>query len=89
MSSRLWSSSMLYGCRRLSSVRHCWIVSFRMSHWHIYYVFMAFAPHLSFPMVVLSLVMVWIAHPRVGWFMCIIGMCVLWWLWMVCMGCRW
>ena len=57
---------MLSGCRSSSSVRQCCIVSVILRHWHRYSLFMACAPHLSFLVVILSLIMVWISHPRAG-----------------------
>ena len=70
------SSRLLSGCRRFSSVRHCCVVSFGVCHWHRYVILMACAPHLSFLVVVFSLIMVLIARPRVG---CVeeVGLCVI------------
>ena len=65
MHSKLWSSDMLSGCKRSASLRHCRIGPCECCHWHRYCFVMACAPHLSFLMEVFSLVMVWIARPRV------------------------
>ena len=56
-------------------MRHCCVISFGVCHWHRYCLFMASVPHLSFLVVVFSLVMVQIARPKVG---CVegVGLCV-------------
>ena len=55
---------------------HCCVVSFGVRHWHRYFLFMVCAPHLSFLVVVFSLIIVWIARPRVG---CVegVGLCMI------------
>lgn len=64
---------MLSGWRRYSSSLHCCVVVARDFHWHRYALFMACAPHLSFLVMFFSLMMDWIARPRVG---CVEG---IWW----------
>ena len=66
MSNRLWSSRMLSECKRFSSVRHCCIFPCVVCHWRRHVLLMTCAPHLSFLVVVFSLIMVWIACMRVG-----------------------
>ena len=62
-------------------MRHCCVVPCVVCHWHRYVFLMACAPHLSFLVVVFSLIMVWIACPRVGCGGCLGLVCwveVLW-----------
>ena len=66
MRSKLWSTNMLSGCKRSSSVRHCCVIVPVICHWHKYVFFMACAPHLSFLVVVFPLVMAYIVCPNVG-----------------------
>ena len=72
MSSRLCSSRMLSRCSRSSFVRHCCVVPCVDCYWHKYVLLIACAPHLSFLVMVLTLVMVWIALPRVDC-VCVFG----------------
>ena len=65
MRSKLCSSNMLSGCKRSASLRHCSVGPCKCCHWHMYCFVMVCASHLSFLMEVFSLVMAWIARPRV------------------------
>ena len=76
MSNKLWSSRMLSGCSRSSSVRHCCVIPCVDCHWHRYVLLIACAPHLSFLVMVFTLIMVWIALPRVCC-VCVFGYWVL------------
>jgi hypothetical protein len=84
MHSKLWSSRMLSGCRRSVSFRHCSVNPCGFCHWHRYCFVMACAPHLSFLVEVLSLIMACIARPRVCWGRggdkggCYVCGCLLW-----------
>ena len=49
---------------------HCCAAPCVIYHWHRHVLLIAFAPHLFFLVVVFSLIMVWIACPRVG---CVMG----------------
>ena len=71
---------MLSGCISSSSLRHCWAFPCGSCHWHRYIRFMACAPHLSFLMLVFSLIIVWIGCPSVD---CqsgrrVLEVCALW-----------
>ena len=57
-------------------MRHCSVFPCGVCHWHKYVFLMVCAPHLSFLVVVFSLITVWIVCPRVG---CVEGirLCVM------------
>ena len=76
MSSRLFLSRVLSGCSRPSSERHCCVVPCVDCHWHRYVLLIACTPHLSFMVMVFTLVMMWIALPRVDC-VCVFGYWVL------------
>lgn len=92
MSRRLWSSSMLSGCTRSSSVRHCCVGPLKVFHWHRYVILMVNAPHLSFMVLTFSLIMECIVCPGMGCgegFGFGSGVCgyLLWPWWVVLVGC--
>ena len=66
MVSTLWSRTMLFGCSKSSSVRHCCVVLFVVCHWHKYVLLMACALHLSFLVVVFSFIILCMAFPSIG-----------------------
>ena len=65
-SSRLWSNRMVSGLRSSMSSHHCCMVPCGVFHSHEYSLLMAFAPHLSFQVVLLMLVMLCDFVLRVG-----------------------
>jgi hypothetical protein len=85
MVSRLWSSRILSGCRRSSSLRHCCMVLFIFCQRHKYDLLIACAPHLSFLVVVFSFIILCMACPNGGSICCVFarfvgggGCMVLW-----------
>jgi hypothetical protein len=47
-------------------VQHCCVFPCVVCHWHRYVILMTCAPHLSFLVVIFSLIMVWVACMRVS-----------------------
>ena len=47
-------------------MRHWCVFSCVVCHWHRFFFLMVCAPHLSFLVTDFSLIIVWIARPRVG-----------------------
>lgn len=85
--SRLWSRSMLSGCRRSSLVRHCCVGPLAVCHWHRYDILTACAPHLSFWAVVFPLIMAWVVCSSM---VCggVCGLCVMN-MGVPCVVCEW
>ena len=80
MRSILCLKRMLSECISSSYLRHCWEIPCGSCHWHRYIRFMACAPHLSFRVLVLSLIIFWMGCPSVDCEMMggVLEVCVSW-----------